>query len=178
MSEDRNQMPPRPARPEDQTEQMVRRRFAVEFRQPAPAADVSPLLCPTREYDWIDYWRCRVLYSESGVAEDDCVFTTAFEARETWVVTRFDPPERIEFCIFTDAEVVVRLKIGVSDRGDGTSDLRWERIYTATGPVGRDRVRELVTEEVEGRMRDVNERLAYYLENGEMIRRGRFGNGS
>lgn len=176
MAHGRHRLLRRPARPDDPTHHTARKRFAIEFHQPAPPEDVFPLLCPIREYEWIDYWTCRMLYSESGVAEDDCLFATAFEARETWVVTRFDPPERIEFCIFTDAEVVVRLKIGVSDRGDGTSDLRWERIYTATGPVGRGRVRELVAEEVEGRMRDINERLTYYLENGEMLRRGRFGN--
>jgi len=157
---------------------MVRRRFVVEHRQPAPPERVFPLLCPTREYDWIDYWQCRLLYSESGVAEADCVFSTALESHETWVVTRHEPPTRIEFCIFTDAEVVVQLKISLSSRRDGGCDLRWERTYTSVGPSGRDRVEELTANEVEGRMRDVNERLAHHLENGGMLRRGRFGNGS
>lgn len=30
---------------------------------------VFPLLCPVREYDWIEPWRCRMIYSQSGFAE-------------------------------------------------------------------------------------------------------------
>lgn len=159
-------------RPKDGTGQALRRRFTVEERQPAPAAEVFPQLCPTREYDWIEYWHCHVLYSESGFAEDDCVFATELESRETWVVTRYEPSERIEFCIFSDDEVVVRLKIRVSDRGDGTSNIRWERLYTAVGPKGHARVAALQADQVEGRIREVNERLAHFLEHGEMLRRG------
>ena len=168
----------RPTRPDDSTDRMGRRRFVIDFHQPAPPEDVFPLLCPTREYEWIDYWQCRLLYTETGFAEADCVFSTELESHETWVVTRYEPPEHIDFCIFTDAEVVVQLKIAVSRRDDGQADLRWERTYTSTGPSGRDRVQELTAAEVEGRMRDVNERLAYYLERGDMLRSVRFGNGS
>ena len=160
-------------RPDDRTARHPRRRFVVDLRQPAPAAEVFPQLCPTREYDWIEYWRCRLLYSESGFGEEDCIFATDLESHEMWVVTRYEPPERIEFCIITDDEVIVRLKIRVSDRGDGTSDLRWERIYTAIGPRGRDRVLELASDGVEGRMREVNARLAYFLTHGEMLHQGR-----
>ena len=159
-------------RPDNATEPALRRRYAIRFRQPAPPEEVFPQLCPTREYDWIEYWRCRLLYTESGFAEEDCIFSTDLDAHETWVVTRYEPPERIEFCIFTDAEVVVRLKIRVSDRGDGTSDLDWERIYTVVGPEGRPRVDRLRADEVEDRMREVNERLAHFLEHGEMRFRG------
>jgi hypothetical protein len=37
---------------------------------------VFPLLCPVREYEWLDSWHCRMVYSESGVAEDNCIFET------------------------------------------------------------------------------------------------------
>ncbi len=38
----------------------------------ADAATIFPLLCPVREFDWIDVWSCDVVYSESGVAELGC----------------------------------------------------------------------------------------------------------
>jgi hypothetical protein len=54
---------------------------------------VFPLLCPTREYDWIEHWRCQMVHSESGFAELDCVFTTDFPhvGDETWVVSVYRP---------------------------------------------------------------------------------------
>ncbi len=32
----------------------------------AAPAGVFPLLCPTREHDWVDTWKCRTIYSDSG----------------------------------------------------------------------------------------------------------------
>ena len=37
---------------------------------------VFPLLCPRREYEWIPDWKSDIVFSESGFAERDCVFTT------------------------------------------------------------------------------------------------------
>src|SRR5208283_1284485 len=37
---------------------------------------VFPLLCPVREYEWFNDWKCTMVYSESGVAENNCVFYT------------------------------------------------------------------------------------------------------
>jgi hypothetical protein len=53
---------------------------------------VFPLLCPVREYEWIEGWNCDMLYSESGVAEDNCVFRTHLPDRgeATWVVSKYD----------------------------------------------------------------------------------------
>ena len=42
----------------------------------APVEEIFPLLCPVREYDWIPGWGCDVQFTESGVAEDLCVFST------------------------------------------------------------------------------------------------------
>ncbi|HET7731794.1 MAG TPA: hypothetical protein VFK48_17360, partial [Usitatibacter sp.] len=38
---------------------------------------VFPLLCPVREADWIEGWDPGIVITASGVAERDCVFTTA-----------------------------------------------------------------------------------------------------
>ena len=35
-----------------------------------------PLLCPARECDWIQGWDCELIYTDSGYAEDNCVFQT------------------------------------------------------------------------------------------------------
>jgi hypothetical protein len=73
------------------------------MRLDAPPDRIFPLLCPVREYDWIPTWSCDMIYSESGVAENDCVFATAFPEegpRESWVVVRYEPPLASNSCGF------------------------------------------------------------------------------
>ena len=56
----------------------------------ASPSQIFPLLCPVREYDWLEGWDCDMIYSESGFAENNNVFTTGFlgQGKEIWVVTR------------------------------------------------------------------------------------------
>ncbi len=42
----------------------------------APPELVFPLLCPVRETEWVIDWKPKVVFSESGLAEADCVFIT------------------------------------------------------------------------------------------------------
>ena len=54
------------------------RRVSHEYTQTndAPPEKVFPLLCPVREADWVPGWQYRLIYSDSGCAEDGCVFAT------------------------------------------------------------------------------------------------------
>jgi hypothetical protein len=53
---------------------------------------VFPLLCPVREADWIDGWDPLQVFTSSGHAEPDCVFTTRAEPIDAvWYVTRYEP---------------------------------------------------------------------------------------
>jgi hypothetical protein len=59
-------------------------RIVRSFRMQLAAAPdkVFPLLCPTREYDWIEAWKCRMIHSDSGYAEPDCIFKTDFPTNQ------------------------------------------------------------------------------------------------
>lgn len=61
--------------------------------------EIFPLLCPTREYDWIPHWSCELVHSVSGFAERDCVFVTRFptQGREVWLQTRHELNRAVEF---------------------------------------------------------------------------------
>jgi hypothetical protein len=75
-------------------------RFACSQTVPAEPAAVFPLLCPVLEYDWVPGWECRLIYTESGVAEPRCVFQTDRPGAggvDTWVVSHYQPAERIAF---------------------------------------------------------------------------------
>lgn len=136
----------------------------------APPEEVFPLLCPVREYEWIERWDCTVVYSESGVAEEGCIFETDFAGRETWVVTRYEPPQRIEFCIFVEAGFVEQLIITVRPEGASFSRVHWRRIYTALSADGEKAIRRHVEPVTPARMQELDRELAHYLATGSMWR--------
>jgi hypothetical protein len=96
----------------------------------APPEAVFPLLCPVREYDWLPGWSCQMIYSDSGVAEKDCVFRTMPQPGEpsTWCTTFYQPPERIEYVVVGE-DSLTRLHIELQRTATGTR-LRWTRLFT------------------------------------------------
>jgi hypothetical protein len=98
----------------------------------APPDAVFPLLCPIREYEWIDGWSCRLIYSDSGFVEEGCVFETRLpgEGPTVWVTTRHDPDGRsLEFIRITPGVKVVKMELQVDGKGVDTQ--LWIR-YTLT----------------------------------------------
>jgi hypothetical protein len=152
-----------------QSRRVVRRyRYEID----ASPERIFPLLCPVREYDWIDGWTAQVLYSQTGVAEKDCVFMTQRPGRPeaTWVVSLYDPPHRIEFAIFHGREVVEKLDVALEPTG-GRTALRWARTYTSLCPAG-DRFLEAYTgEALDQAMAHLSRALQHYLQTGALLPR-------
>lgn len=126
---------------------------------------VFPLLCPVREYEWLDKWQCEMIYSRSGVAEDNCIFKTAHGGGMIWTVTHYEAPRRIEFTTFTPEAVVTRLILSLTPNGGGT-DLQWKRIFTGLTEAGNQSVGTWKTE----RDADLTRKLEYFLKTGKMLR--------
>ena len=58
----------------------------------APCRRCFPLLCPVREAEWIDGWNPVLILTQSGFAEQDCVFVTDAKFHDAiWYITRHDP---------------------------------------------------------------------------------------
>ena len=84
---------------EDQLEGVSKpRRIKHSFTQSinGTPGQVFPLLCPVRETDWIPGWTTDWVVSDSGLAEQDCIFQTpprpgAGGAASIWVITHHDP---------------------------------------------------------------------------------------
>jgi hypothetical protein len=136
----------------------------------ATADSVFPLLCPVREYDWIDVWECRMVYSESGVAEAGCVFLTDLPDRgvETWMVSRYEPARRIEFCRVAGASRACHLGVVLEDHRDGTTTLTWSYTHTAIDEAGQRFVDAYSAERYQAEMDALEVRLTHYLREGEM----------
>ena len=113
----------------------------------APPDKVFPLLCPTREYDWIETWKCKLVHSESGCAELDCIFVTDFpnEGDDVWVVSVYRPNEEIQFVRFNGIRTI-RFSITLADNGDGTTTAEWTQTFTGVNDEGNRLVISLTDE--------------------------------
>jgi hypothetical protein len=148
-----------------------RTRRAVMHLAADPEA-VFPLLCPVRERDWIETWRCTMICSESGFAERDCVFRTDFPAdgpEDTWVVSHYEPPRNIEF-IRTNSLRVMRYTIDLRRLGTGGTEAVWAQVLTGLNAEGDRFVSALDDEAFTTRMAVIARMLNHYLETGSMLR--------
>jgi hypothetical protein len=103
---------------------------------------VFPLLCPTREYDWIPGWACELVFTETGYAEEDCVFRTNDGnpfGSGTWVMTRLVPDEALDI-VKVSPETVLEMKITLTRNPDGTTTGEWTLILTGLTEAGDRRI--------------------------------------
>ncbi len=136
------------------------------------AEDIWPLLCPVREYDWVDGWECELVFSESGYNELGCVFKTDFPSEggeDTWLTSRFDLLERIEF-VRMNAIRAIHYIITLTPDRQGTL-LTWTQHVSALSEDGKQYVKDkpVLYKRVMGRL---EKQLVHYLNTGEMLKDG------
>lgn len=116
----------------------VKRDFSGEMVVNAAVEEVFPLLCPTRENDWLPNWEemCDLIWSESGFAEMGAIFRTRYdEFKETWIVSRYDYPERIEFVRY-NPNLITCMAIELERRGEQTG-AKWSQSRVAISDEGK-----------------------------------------
>jgi hypothetical protein len=137
-----------------------------------PPEEIFPLLCPVREYEWIESWKCDVVFSESGVAELDCVFRTHFAddgAEDTWVVCRYEPPVLIEFVRINPIRSL-RFSISLEKDGDGTTKASWTQTFTGLSPEGNELIKRITDESYREKMSMRERQINHFLSTGEMLK--------
>lgn len=154
-------------------------RVVHEFTQanPAPPEKVFPLLCPVREADWLPGWKYQLVYSESGVAELGCVFTTpnvpgrGSPAEETtWIVTEYDRVAfRIAFVWVNPGMILAELWIQLSRMPDQTTRTVIRYRYTGLSPDGNRELANYDQKWFEARMQNWERVINHYLRTGEKI---------
>lgn len=150
----------------------IAKRVVRRYRHEVSASPgtVFPLLCPTREYDWIPGWSCALVHSDSGFAELGCIFKRSTPFGEgTWVVCRFEPPHRIGFVIVHSELMVETLDVEVTNLGEAQSSLVWTRTYTALSEGGNQAVERASAtfDEIHGWL---GRALDEFCRSGEMTR--------
>jgi hypothetical protein len=150
--------------------ELVRNVICHEGEIAAPAEKIFPLLCPVREYEWLDGWSCRLVYSKSGFAEMGAVFTTELRAEEgasIWTVSRYEPDRAIEFVVVLPGVHVMTMAISLNPLGPGRTHLTWTFVFTSlTGPnVAFDEA------SFERDRAFIDRALEHYCREGNMLRR-------
>jgi hypothetical protein len=146
----------------------VHRSFVMTLE--APPRQVFPLLCPVRESEWIETWRCEMIYSESGVAEAGCVFTTDFpdDGKDVWVVSRYEPDRAIGF-VRTSELRTVTYDIRLSETADGKTTAMWSQTLTGLNPEGNRAVEGASPEAYAALMTALQEMINHFLATGKPL---------
>jgi len=138
----------------------------------APPDEVFPLLCPVREYDWIEPWSCDMVFSTGGRAEENAVFTTDFESQggaEIWVVCRYEKDRAVEFIRVAPGLKVNRLDISLAASDNNTRSI-WTNTFTGLSEAGNQWIRNLTDEAFELEKAAVEKMLNHYLKTGAMLK--------
>lgn len=145
---------------------------SVDIHISARAASIFPLLCPVREFDWIEYWDCDLVYSDSGAAENNCIFQTdrPGEGKRTWVVSRYEPDRSIEFVIFQHDFAVIKLDIALSENEDSTTSMNIRHTMTGLSQNGNSLIEKLPPDYIQKRWEALARALSHYLQSGTMLR--------
>jgi hypothetical protein len=131
-----------------------------------------PLLCPVREFDWIEPWRCKMVYSDSGFAEQDCIFQTNFPQdgpEDTWVVSRYEKPTLVEF-VRVNGIRAIRYTITLRQVGEGRTESEWSQVVTGLSDEGNKFVEGLLDGDFSKRMQMLERMLNHYLTTGKMLK--------
>jgi hypothetical protein len=142
-------------------------------RLSASPSKVFPLLCPVREADWIDGWNPVQVLSQSGYAEQDCVFITDAKVHDSiWFITRHDPARFfVEMIKITPGVTACKLTIRLRPSKPGC-EAEVTYSHTSLGPEGDVYISSFTAEYYVQFMREWESRLNHYLKHGTALRNG------
>lgn len=131
---------------------------------------VFPLLCPTKEYDWIAPWKCELIYSESGFAELDCVFSTNFpdDVKETWIVDKYEKNRLIQFVRFSKSRVI-RYCIELIDNRNETTNAIWTQTVISLNSDGNSYIENLSSVEYDNEIKILEKMLNHYIKTNKRL---------
>jgi hypothetical protein len=132
---------------------------------------VFPLLCPVMEVEWTPGWMPITVISESGVAEQDCIFITSAQPQNSiWIVSKYDPADfQLEMYKVTPEHTVAKLEISLSANDDNSTAARISYEFTAIGPKGEEFLREFTAEWYGKFMVDWENAMNHYLGTGKRL---------
>ena len=146
-----------------------RQRFPVTLE--TTVEELFPLFCPTREADWVPGWDCELVYTDSGYAEEDCIFKTDKSnavGDGVWVFVGFEANRYVEF-VRVREDMVSHARVTVTDNKDGTVTAAWDVVNTGLTEKGNEEIDKMV-EEGDPHGGALDKILDHYLKKGKAIK--------
>jgi len=133
--------------------------------------EIFPLYCPVRELDWAYGWNPKVVYSNSGLVEPDCVFITEHDGHETvWYVSVYDIEQgRVEMIRHTTGVTFTKLEIIVEPISEDKTKAVITYSKTSLSEIGDKVLKEFTKENYDIMMDSWEKEMNHYLKTGEML---------
>ena len=132
---------------------------------------VHALICPVKEAEWLDGWDYDLIYSQSGVAEYGCVFTSQNEGEQSiWLITKRDDVTReTEFARVTPGFRVALVAVRIAEGGHQTSRVHISYTITALSEAGNAFVDNFSQENFVEDMQFWEATMNHYLQTGKAL---------
>jgi len=150
----------------------IQKTLQYTHTHPKPIDQVFPLLCPVREADWLDGWAYRMIYSQSGLIEQDCVFATPHhdEVETFWYVTQYDKEQHlIEFVRMTPFENIVKIQIQLKSIDEEQTESHISYQYTGLNEAQNAYIESTLEEDFQNSMSWWEQSLNHFLKTGEKL---------
>jgi hypothetical protein len=149
------------------------KRVTRQYMQTIDAApsEVHALICPVKEAEWLEGWDYDLIYSQSGVAEYGCVFTSRSAGEETiWLITKRDDGAcETEFARITPGSRVALVAVRIADGGNQTSRVHISYTITALTAAGNAFIDNFTQDNFVKDMQFWEATMNHYLKTGKAL---------
>ncbi len=136
------------------------------------------LLCPTKELDWIEGWENvhTLIYSDSGIAERSCIFTTDVpgEGRSVWIASKYSLENRnVEYVKFlAEMDAVVHWEMTVTAESPQKCSITSNYIITGLSDKGNAFVGDFEKNNLPALMDRLPKMIEHYMKTGKKMKLG------
>jgi hypothetical protein len=149
------------------------KRVTRQFVQKINAAPsvVHALICPVKEAEWLEGWDYELIFSQSGLAEYGCVFTSQSAGEETiWLITKRDDVRcETEFARIIPGSRAALVTVSIQDSGHQTSRVTIRYTITALTAAGNQFIDNFTEENFTKDMRFWEATMNHYLKTGKAL---------
>ena len=138
----------------------------------ADPLSVHQLICPVKEAEWLDGWDYTLIYSESGFAEEGCVFISRSkgEADTIWLITKKDDIKKeTEFARVTPGSRLARVHITVQAGKNNTSSVKITYTITALSEEGNRFIDHFTQDNFDKDMQFWEATMNHFIETGKPL---------
>ncbi len=118
-------------------ENALRKEFVHKISIAGEKQAVFKAFCPVAEKEWIPGWGCEMIYSQTGIAEKNCIFTTRHDGlpEMVWVCSIYDPGKEVEYIRTTPGYFVTVINIKTKQVNEYT-ECTVRFMHTAISEIG------------------------------------------